>query len=49
MSTDIDECNVISPPCDQSCTNMPGSFVCSCYAGYTMTADGGCMGKVIYL
>ena len=47
--TDIDECNVTSPPCDQMCTNTPGSYVCSCYAGYTMATDGRCNGKNIFV
>ena len=29
---DIDECK--SRPCDQVCTNRPGSYTCSCRTGY---------------
>ena len=29
---DIDECR--SKPCDQVCTNRPGSYTCSCRTGY---------------
>lgn len=31
---DLDECK-IEGTCDQLCTNLPGSFRCSCVAGYT--------------
>ena len=34
---DIDECNMGLGPCGQVCTNTPGSFECSCTAGYTPT------------
>lgn len=29
---DMDEC--MSAPCEHSCTNLPGSYRCSCYEGY---------------
>lgn len=34
---DIDECNTAQHNCTelQTCTNTPGSFVCSCLPGYT--------------
>ena len=35
---DIDEC--LSSPCDHSCTNTPGSFVCSCNDGHVLDDDG---------
>ena len=40
LFTDIDECVASLPPCDQLCTNNPGSFECSCYVGYTLDNDG---------
>ncbi|XP_030850244.1 uncharacterized protein LOC100889793 [Strongylocentrotus purpuratus] len=36
---DVDECQEGSP-CNQSCTNSPGSFVCSCNPGYYLDVDG---------
>ena len=43
---DIDECaqNGGLGPCDHMCTNTPGSFYCSCEAGYTIS-DYNCKGK----
>ncbi|XP_050708950.1 low-density lipoprotein receptor-related protein 4-like [Eriocheir sinensis] len=32
---DVDECSVFRP-CSQACENLPGSFNCSCIAGYFM-------------
>eukprot|EP00057_Strongylocentrotus_purpuratus_P017446 XP_011671920.1 PREDICTED: uncharacterized protein LOC105441955 [Strongylocentrotus purpuratus] len=39
--TDVDECQEGSP-CDQTCTNSPGSFVCSCNPGYYLVNIGWC-------
>ena len=36
---DTDECK-ISKPCEQSCTNMPGSYTCTCNNGYILEANG---------
>lgn len=33
--TDVNECN--SKPCDQICTNLPGTYSCSCRPGYVKT------------
>ena len=35
---DIDECS--SSPCNHTCTNTVGSFVCSCNDGYELDDDG---------
>ena len=35
---DINEC--LSSPCEQRCTNTPGSFVCSCNNGYRLDNNG---------
>ena len=44
-SIDMDECKLYSP-CDQECTNLPGSFECSCKAGYVLHVDGTtCIGE----
>ena len=34
---DIDECP--EGVCDQLCTNIPGSYVCDCHAGYQLIGD----------
>ena len=31
---DIDECAADNGPCQQVCTNTPGSYQCSCFPGY---------------
>ena len=49
--TDVDECDVNSDLCDTPngvCTNMPGTFNCSCTAGYELDMDGRtCNGKIL--
>ena len=32
LCLDINEC--VQKPCDQVCTNLPGSYVCSCRTGF---------------
>lgn len=36
---DIDECKEGTANCEQVCENRNGSFVCSCYDGYTLNTD----------
>ena len=44
---DINECEVNSDECQQICGNIPGSYVCGCYIGFTITLDGrSCRGEV---
>ena len=38
--TDVDECSEGAHNCDQLCTNIVGSFTCSCNTGYTLDSDG---------
>ena len=49
--TDVDECAVHSDSCDATngvCTNMLGTFNCSCTAGYELDLDGRtCNGKIL--
>ena len=44
--TDIDECSTTNP-CGQNCKNTPGSFQCSCKAGYKVDPRDWkkCLGK----
>lgn len=37
--TDIDECSLATTPCDQECTNLNGSFQCTCRPGYSLEED----------
>ena len=43
--TDIDEC-MDRNSCEQNCSNIYGSFKCSCQTGYILMDDGhSCIGK----
>lgn len=45
VPSDVDDC-ADSPCCQQVCTNSPGGYECSCYAGYQLSPDGcGCEGE----
>ena len=45
--TDVDECQTNNGECNQTCTNTPGSFECSCGIGYNLAANNlDCEGKV---
>ena len=47
VSTDINECVTNSIACDHMCTNIQGSYLCSCRAGYSLDEDGkSCQGKL---
>ena len=37
-ATDVDECE--RGDCSHNCSNLPGSFVCSCREGFYLSADG---------
>jgi len=37
---DMNECALNTDDCDQTCTNIAGTFVCSCEDGFTLNADG---------
>ena len=46
---DVNECNTYNGGCAQICTNIPGSRVCSCRAGFTLASDGrNCQGSPYY-
>ena len=40
MYVEIDECAEDTDGCDQYCTNLNGSYVCSCNRGYHLASDG---------
>ena len=45
---DIDECSDGTDNCEQTCTNTPGSFVCGCFSGFSLDANGvNCTGRSI--
>ncbi|XP_019615893.1 PREDICTED: signal peptide, CUB and EGF-like domain-containing protein 2 [Branchiostoma belcheri] len=37
---DTDECATDNGGCDQTCTNVPGSYTCSCRQGFVLKTDG---------
>ena len=44
--TDVNECDTENGGCNQTCTNIHGSFLCSCGTGYTLAEDDlGCDGN----
>ena len=49
---DYDECVDKNGGCEQICNNIPGSFQCSCLAGFTLVNEAFCSGinnfKVFY-
>ena len=48
IHVDIDECLENLHSCQHICTNTNGSFLCSCYEGYALDADGeNCTGRII--
>ena len=36
---DINECTLINGGCSQTCTNIAGSYICSCIFGYFLDVD----------
>ena len=45
---DINECNNSPRPCAEVCTNINGSYICSCNdSTHFVTADGDCTGNII--
>ena len=36
---DVDECAESTVGCAQTCSNVPGSYFCSCESGYRLTSD----------
>ena len=44
---DINECIFSNGDCNHDCTNIPGSYSCSCRAGYSLNTDGhNCSGEL---
>ena len=47
MYVDINECNNSPRPCAEVCTNIDGSYICSCNDSTRfVTADGDCSGNI---
>ena len=49
LFSDINECTASTHNCESSatCVNNPGSFTCTCAAGYSLKSNGlGCDGKM---
>lgn len=42
--TDVDECLTVHCPANSQCVNLPGSYLCSCDAGFFMSNQT-CVGK----
>ena len=38
---DIDECNITNGGCEHICYNSVGSYLCSCYSGYSLQLFNG--------
>ena len=46
LSTDIDEC-LSDHDCNHTCSNVDGSYTCSCREGYVLQADErNCTGEI---
>ena len=46
LPVDVDECSTSNGGCVHNCTNIVGSYFCSCYHGYVLGSDGHtCDGK----
>ena len=47
---DIDECNLNIDGCAQICTNINGSYICSCMSGLSLSTNGhSCIGRLIII
>ena len=42
ICSDIDECESLNGNCSHNCTNIPGSYYCSCLPGYAMEGSTDC-------
>ena len=50
LCVDIDECNSNNGGCEQTCSNVDGSFSCDCEIGFTLSGDGRtCLGLFDYI
>ena len=38
-NSDIDECSEATDDCQQTCSNTPGGYTCSCVLGYDLNSD----------
>lgn len=50
LLADIDECTEGTDGCVHSCSNVPGSYTCSCNSGYRLASDSrGCEGMMVHI
>ena len=45
LYTDINECGLGLDNCQQTCTNTPGSYNCSCLSGFELEGFSNCTGN----
>ena len=45
VASDINECAADNETCDHTCTNTPGSYLCSCFPGYEKYGEIHCAGE----
>ena len=49
LSSDINECSENTHDCDQTCVNVPGTFVCGCNSGYRLHSNEKlCIGMYVW-
>ena len=48
-STDVDECLDNNGGCNHTCTNIVGSYECSCWQGYFLSNDQHTCAGVYYI
>jgi len=46
---DVNECDEAMDTCEQLCTNVPGSYKCSCRQGYTFNSSTHACDPGIYI
>ena len=50
INTDVNECSVLNGGCEHECTNLIGSYECSCNEGFALgDNERNCMGKYVFI